>query len=113
MQKFTRSALASVFVVSAAGSAALAHSGASGIVKNRMDMMRDIAAQMKQIGAIIKGEAAFDAASVRSAANRVAVHAGEMPKLFPERSTEAPSEALPSIWRDWGSFSDLAADLED
>jgi cytochrome c556 len=113
MQKPVRVAVAAVFALSVAGGAALAHSGASGIVKDRMELMKGIAEQMKQIGAMMKGEAAFDAATVRLAADTVAAHADDMPELFPEGSTDAPSEALPSIWQDWDAFSGLAAELEE
>lgn len=113
MQKFTGTAAAMAIALAFAGGTALAHSGASGIVQERMELMKDIAGQMKQIGAMIKGKADFDAQAVHSAAGTVAAHAGEIPELFPEGSTEAPSEALPSIWRDWDAFTGLAADLEE
>ena len=91
---------------------ALAHSGATGIVKQRMDSMKDIAAQMKQIGAMIKGERDYDAGLAASAADAIAQHAGMMPSLFPEGSNEGPSEALSSIWSDWDGFTQSAGDLE-
>ena len=113
MHDFIRAAGAAALALSVSAGTAAAHSGASGVVKERMELMKDIAEQMKQIGAMIKGEAAFDAAAVRSAADTVAAHAGAMPELFPEGSTDAPSEALPVIWQDWEAFRGLAADLED
>lgn len=93
------------------GGLALAHSGATGIVKERMDAMKDIAAQMKQIGVMVKGEKAYSADVAAAAATVIAEHAGTMPSLFPEGSNDMPSEALATIWSDWGRFTQSAEEL--
>ncbi|WP_419912014.1 c-type cytochrome [Hoeflea sp.] len=95
----------------ACGGWALAHSGATGIVKQRMDAMKDIAAQMKQLGAMIKGERDFDAAAAAAAAETIVQHADTMLSLFPQGSNEHPSEALTVIWSDWQGFSDSAGEF--
>lgn len=82
----------------------LAHSGATGIVKQRMDMMGDIGDSMKAIGTMMKGEAAYDADAAKAAAMTIVGHADEIPKLFPEGSTQKPTEALPAIWENWDEF---------
>ncbi len=97
-------------ILSASG-LAYSHSGATGIVKHRMDAMSDIAKSMKAIGAMIKGETGFDAAVVKSAASSIAGHAERIPELFPEGSMDKPSEALPSIWEDWAGFTSIAKDM--
>jgi len=91
---------------------AFAHSGATGVVRERMDLMEDIADSMKQVGAMVRGKAAFDAEAVRAAADRVADHAGRMTDMFPQGSAGGASEALPAIWEDWDGFTDLAGELE-
>ncbi len=98
--------------VLAASAAAFAHSGATGIVKERMDQMSVIAKSMKAIGGMMKGETAYDAAVVEVEAAKIASHGGEtLTKLFPEGSTKHPSEALPAIWTDWEQFETIAMDL--
>ncbi len=89
-----------------------AHSGATGIVKQRMDVMEDVGAVMKELGAMVKGEVSFDASTVSSRAGDLKAHAAGMPGLFPEGSIHGPSEALPAIWEDFERFSKIASDLE-
>lgn len=98
--------------MAAAPALALAHSGATGIVKKRMDVMEDVGAVMKELGAMVKGESSFDAATVSRRAGDLKAHAAGMPALFPEGSIHGPSEALPSIWEDFEGFSRIASDLE-
>jgi cytochrome c556 len=91
---------------------ALAHSGATGIVKKRMETMKDVGAVMKELGAMVKGDASFDASTVARRADDLKTHAAGMPALFPEGSIHGPSEALPKIWEDFEGFSRIASDLE-
>ncbi|MEO1161058.1 MAG: cytochrome c [Pseudomonadota bacterium] len=91
---------------------ALAHSGATGIVKKRMEVMKDVGAVMKELGAMVKGDARFDASTVARRADDLKAHAAGMPALFPEGSIHGPSEALPQIWVDFEGFSRIASDLE-
>ncbi len=101
-----------LFMLAATGGIALAHSGATGIVKERMDMMGEIADGMKIIGGMIKGQKPFDADQASSAAESIAKHAATMPKLFPEGTATGTSEALPAIWQDWDEFVRIAGDME-
>ena len=89
-----------------------AHSGATGIVKERMELMKSIAEQMKTVGKMIKGEDDFDADKVANAARMIVDHAEKVPEMFPEGSNDAPSEALPAIWQDWETFLQLTADMK-
>ena len=95
-----------------AATAALAHTGATGIVKERMDAMSELEDRMKAIVAMLKGKAPFDAAAVKAAAEVMAGHAARMPNQFPEGSLKHPSEALPAIWTDWTAFANLAEDMK-
>ncbi|MCI5076339.1 cytochrome c [Oricola sp.] len=104
--------LAVAVAVVATTGLAMAHSNASGVVKQRMDAMKDIAEQMKTIGLMIRGQNAFDAAAAADAADTVAQHAATIPSLFPEGSLDSPTEALPAIWADWDQFNKNAADLQ-
>lgn len=90
----------------------LAHGGATGIVKERMDLMASVGKSMKTITEMFQGEKPYDPGTVRDAASLIASHGGEqMTKLFPEGSIQGPSESLPAIWQDWERFSALAGDL--
>ncbi|MCB1471886.1 MAG: cytochrome c [Rhodobiaceae bacterium] len=91
--------------------AALAHQGATGVVKQRMEAMKDTASQMKTIAGMVKGESALDAEVVASSATIISRHAEEIPGLFPEGSIRKPSEALPEIWTNWDDFTSRAQRL--
>jgi len=97
--------------IAVTGTIALAHTGATGVVMQRMESMKTISESLKQIGAIVKGEAVFDVDRVQASANTIATHANSIPGLFPEGTTGHPSEALPEIWTDWERFTELATKL--
>lgn len=92
--------------------AVLAHVGATGIVLERMEAMKEIADGLKAISPMAKGEADFDADEVRAVAAMIERHAREMPDLFPEGSLQHVSEARPEIWDDWDRFVGYARDME-
>lgn len=106
--------IAAIALLSAAllfGGAAWAHKGATGIVKERMDLMKDIAAQMKALKPMVDGKVAYDAAGVAAAAAAIADHAAKIAPSFPKGSTDHPSEASPRIWTDWNGFEASAEAL--
>lgn len=89
-----------------------AHSGATGIVKERMDLMKGLGDELKGLARVFKGEEAYDAARVAAAARRIEEGSGDhMLRLFPAGSTQHPSEARNAIWRDWAEFEAAAEDL--
>ena len=92
---------------------AIAHEGAHGVVKERMDGMKAIGQQVKVMVPMMKGALPYDPDAVEKSAGIIESHAGEkLTKLFPEGSDGEPSEALPEIWEDWSKFTDLASQLE-
>lgn len=92
---------------------AVAHKGATGVVKERMEAMKGMGAAMKQIKAMITGRAAYNAARVEELARAIATHSGPMMiKLFPAGSDKKPAQTRPEVWQDWKEFTDLAADLQ-
>jgi len=95
-----------VFTISIV-SVAFAHSGATGVVKERMDMMVDVAKSMKLMGEMIKGKISYDGKTAKSAALSIQNHGSHFPKLFHEPSIEKPSEALPAIWENWDEFTEI------
>lgn len=93
--------------------AAVAHGGATGIVKERMDAMGAMGKAMKSLSAIMRGETEYDAKAVRKGAEILQSHSGEaLTKQFPEGSIEGPSEAKPEIWSNWEEFSSISGQLE-
>jgi cytochrome c556 len=91
--------------------AALAHSGATGVVKQRMEGMKDMAAAMKMLGAMTRGNAPFDGAKAAAEAGSIADHAKHAPMQFPAGSFGAPSEARATIADNRDDFARKANDL--
>lgn len=88
----------------AAGPAADAHTGATGVVKERMEHMKSLASAMKTIKAGVRAKPEIRRDAIAEAARAIAEHAEKTPSLFPEGSIEGPSEALPEIWQEWEAF---------
>ncbi|MGY9046331.1 hypothetical protein P775_15630 [Puniceibacterium antarcticum] len=93
-------------------SAAIAHTGATGIVKERMVAMSAMGDAIKAVTPMMSGEADYDAAAVREAAEAIGMHAGEsMTELFPEDNENMASYVKDAIWEDWETFAELAERL--
>lgn len=93
------------------GITAFAHSGATGIVMERMEGMSALGKAMKALAGEAKSDAP-DPAVIAEAAAMLKAEAGEtMLARFPEGSLQPASEALPMIWEEWDRFSDLANEL--
>lgn len=89
---------------------ALAHSGAKGVVMERMEGMKSLGGAMK----IVKSQLGDspDPAALREAADLIRANAGDhMTSRFPPGSMQDVSEAAPAIWEDFESFSKIAASL--
>ena len=108
-------ALSFCFALLGAG-AVFAHSGATGIVKERMDAMKAIGKAMKSPGAMAKGEAAFDVPEVQAASRVISGHAEAFDRLFPDTKASRKShvtEAAPAVWTDKPAFLALAKELAE
>lgn len=84
---------------------ALAHKGATGIVKERMDNFKASQMALKQIFAASKRNNFEDIVPL---ANQIKNWAEIMPTKFPAGTDGPPSEAAPAIWTDFEGFK-LAA----
>jgi cytochrome c556 len=104
-------AVAVIISTASTASIAWAHGGATGIVKERMDLMSAIGKKMKMVASMVKGETEFDGSEISKAAAQMSEHAGKINKLFPEGSLQMHSEALPTIWTNWDRFTQLSDDL--
>ena len=103
-----RNCVVATALIAASGISAYAHSGATGVVKERMEMMSNIASEMKFIGKMLKGSIAFDAEAAAIAAAAIADYAGQIPEVFPATSGGGLSEAAPAIWENWDEFVALS-----
>lgn len=102
-----------VLVCVASATLALGHEGATGVVKERMDLMDSQKEAMKTIGDMARGKTKFDAAKAAEAARDIADTAKKIPELFPEGSggEKNKSDALPAVWENWNRFTANADDL--
>jgi cytochrome c556 len=91
---------------------ALAHSGATGVVKERMDMMKDLGGAMKVL-VQQSNEHNFEKAQVLHARRTIIDHADHLADLFPVGSDTKPSEAAPAIWTDKDRFDGLFGDMRE
>lgn len=104
--------LAVLFALGAA-TAVTAHEGVKNpAVMARMQGMKEVAADVKVLGDMAKGQATFDQAAARAAAASIAQHAAEAPGLFKAREDDPKSEALPTVWERFDDFTAKSLELE-
>lgn len=101
-------AIGAAWLTSAAQS--IAHVHATGVVKERMEMMEEMAKHMKAIRERIDGKR--DLAAIKADAEAIASHAPHIVHLFPPGSTQRPTDARATIWKNWGDFERIAVALE-
>ncbi|MEM6665818.1 MAG: cytochrome c [Pseudomonadota bacterium] len=83
---------------------AIAHEGAMGVVKERMDAMKGVGSSMRPLVAIMRGQSAFDADTVRDAGLAIARHGRVAAEKFPPGSGGGVSEARDAIWAEDSTF---------
>ena len=111
----SRLVIAGMIALAIGGGAGLvsAHTGAMGVVKERMALMKDSGEATKALADMMRGKTAYEAEDVRSLAERIASHGGEaLTEKFPEGSLDPPTEARPEIWEEWSRFEDLADQMK-
>ena len=82
-----------------------AHSGATGVVKERMDNFKESKASMKLLKKAVRKND-FDA--IAQEAMAINLWATKLTDHFPENSNPHPSEALDRIWQEFGRFEERA-----
>ncbi len=96
-----------------AAAVASAHTGATGIVLERMNGMSAMQDVVRNLTPMMQGQTAYNRQAVIDAAGILESHAGEtMTALFPEGSDPEVSYVSPAIWEDWEGFEELAMRLE-
>lgn len=95
------------------GTAAFAHANATGVVKERMDHMNEMAEIIKEIALVMRGMEEYDPDRIRAAGEALRLLSGENITVnFPAGSMQKASYASPMIWESWDNFSEIALDLE-
>ena len=88
------------------------HGSATGIVKERMDIMVTVGDTLKMLSGMAKGSIPFNAKRAAQATRQISDDLGKYPTMFTKHSGAAPSEAAPEIWTDTAGFKELAKKLE-
>lgn len=100
---------ATAIVVSVSFSS-LAHEGATGVVKERMDLMESMGKQLKEIGQRIQTNRNLP--SIRDHAQAISALSEKITALFPPGSLDRPTDAKTAIWEKWPQFEAHAQDLK-
>ncbi len=82
-----------------------AHEGATGIVKERMYIMKGIKDDRGEMREMVRGEQRYTKGKFMERVQTVKAVSADIPALFPAGSTQKPSEALPAIWDNWDDFT--------
>ena len=90
-----------------------AHEGATGVVKERMDLMTSIGQTMKALSAMVRTPAQFDQKALIEAASQLSRKSERMLTLFPEGSMTPLSEASAEIWARPAEFAAIAKALDN
>lgn len=90
---------------------ALAHTGATGIVKERMEGMSSLAQSMKALAQLAKSDD-VDQGQVIEIARQIKEESGvAMSQRFPIDEQQMVSEASPAIWENWKEFEQISDEL--
>ena len=103
-----------ILLATSMSAALFAHSGASGIVKERMDAMKEIGKGMKSLGAMAKGQTKLSGSAIEAAAKTISEHSAKIEELFPDTPKSRKghlTEAAPAIWEDNAGFLALAEQM--
>ncbi|WP_025899158.1 c-type cytochrome [Sneathiella glossodoripedis] len=114
MKNSFKTVLSAVLVTGVMGvTVVTAHSTSTGNAEadKRIQMMKELGANMKAIAAVAKGEAAYSAA-LNENAKRIHEIAVMMPDLFPAGSDTDVDRAKPEIWTKAGEFTAVSKDFE-
>lgn len=91
---------------------ALVGAAAADAISDRQTILKGFGDDTRPLGAMLKGEAAFDLAKVKVALAAYTAGAPKLPALFPAGSATGKTEASPKIWTDKAKFDGLFAKLE-
>src|SRR5262245_2357413 len=93
--------------------AALAHEGhehATGVVRERMELMTDMGKRLLAISKRLRANKELDRISPDAGAIREA--SGKITAEFPPGSTQFPTAAKPVVWQQWDDFGEKVRKLQ-
>ena len=91
---------------------AYSHSGAMGVVKERMAAMENMDKKSKVAADMFKGKLEFNKDAIADAADSFTEHSKQMIALFPDtKESRNGTEALPEVWERWDDFSSRVAEF--
>jgi len=99
-----------VIILSVSSLSAHAHSGATGVVKERMKAMKLMRQDIKELRFVLEGNG-LDVQKATQPAKRIAALAEKFPMMFPKGSNKPPSEALAKVWLEWTDFENQFTEL--
>lgn len=85
----------------------LAHEGATGVVKERMDLMKEVGEETKLIAPMAMGSAEVNLKQVATSATIISDNLKAALDKFPHGSLSGVSEAREEIWQEWDKFERL------
>jgi cytochrome c556 len=84
----------------------------SNVVEQRQALMKEMGAQTRPIGAMMRGQEPFDLAKVQASLKVLAENPVKFVALFPESSKDAPkTEALPAVWENKAKFESYGSKM--
>jgi cytochrome c556 len=95
---FRRSTAAILAVLLLVAGTAAAHEGATGVVAQRMDAMKQMGQHMKALAAMLAGKTVFDRETAKRLAETMHEHCEHVMHLFPPGSNGHHSEATKAVW---------------
>ncbi len=95
--------MAAVFALALVSAAVLAHEGATGVVAQRMNSMKEIARHMKDLNAALKTHRSVTPEMV-ALAERIRRRGDDLHSLFPRGSHHGHTEAKLDVWREPKKF---------
>lgn len=87
------------------------HGHATGVVRERMELMEAIGQRMKAINTRVRNKQQLTA--IKDDARAIAASAAHIVHLFPPGSTQGPTDARATIWQNFADFERSAKGLEE
>lgn len=87
-----------VITILATGVAAVAHEGATGVVAERMVVMKHMAESMKTVGEMLSGRREFDAIAVRAGVAALHENCHQTREQFSSATKDHASRASSAVW---------------
>ena len=102
----------SVYIASLLALGVTAAIAQSNVVEQRQALMKEMGAQTRPLGGMLRGQEPFDLAKVQSGLKVFVENPKKFVTLFPESSKNAEkTEALPTIWENKAKFDSIGMKL--